>query len=55
MLSGLRVPIININSRVLKDGTFVIQCTITVDGKEHLNSCIAKMLKIDGVLTVERK
>ncbi len=55
MLSGLRVPITNINSRTLKDGTFIINCTITVDGKEHLNNCINKMLKIDGVLTVERK
>ncbi|HBL41532.1 MAG TPA: (p)ppGpp synthetase [Ruminococcaceae bacterium] len=55
MLSGLRVPIANINSRTMKDGTFVINCTITVDGKEHLNNCITKMMKIDGILTVERK
>ncbi len=55
MLSNIRVLITNINSRSLKDGTFVMTCTLFVDGIEHLKSVISKIEKIDGVLTVERK
>ena len=55
MLSNIRVLITNINSRSHKDGTFVMTCTIFVDGIEHLKSVISKIEKIDGVLTVERK
>ncbi len=55
MLSTIRVLITNISSRSLKDGTFIMTCTIFVDGIEHLKSVISKIEKIDGVLTVERK
>ncbi|MBO5360114.1 MAG: bifunctional (p)ppGpp synthetase/guanosine-3',5'-bis(diphosphate) 3'-pyrophosphohydrolase [Clostridia bacterium] len=55
MLSNIRVLITNISSRSLKDGTFVMTCTIFVDGIEHLKSVISKIEKVDGVLTVERK
>ena len=55
MLSSIRVLITNISSRSLKDGTFILTCTIFVDGIEHLKSVISKIEKIDGVLTVERK
>ncbi|MBQ3604502.1 MAG: bifunctional (p)ppGpp synthetase/guanosine-3',5'-bis(diphosphate) 3'-pyrophosphohydrolase [Clostridia bacterium] len=55
MLSSIRVLITNINSRSLKDGTFIMSCTIFVDGIEHLKSVISKIEKIDGVLKVERK
>ncbi len=55
MLSNIRVLITNITSRSLKDGTFIMTCTIYVDGIEHLKSVISKIEKIDGVLKVERK
>ncbi len=55
MLSSIRVLITNISSRSLKDGTFIMTCTIFVDGIEHLRSVISKIEKVDGVLTVERK
>ncbi len=55
MLSSIRVLITNITSRSLKDGTFIMSCTIFVDGIEHLKSVISKIEKIDGVLNVERK
>lgn len=55
MLSSIRVLITNISSRSLKDGTFIMTCTIFVDGIEHLKSVISKIEKVDGVLTVERK
>ncbi len=55
MLSNIRVLISNISSRSLKDGTFIMSCTIFVDGIEHLKSVISKIEKIDGVLKVERK
>ncbi len=55
MLSNIRVLITNISSRSLKDGTFIMTCTIFVDGIEHLRSVISKIEKIDGVLKVERK
>lgn len=55
MLSNIRVLITNISSRSLKDGTFIMTCTIFVDGIEHLRSVISKIEKVDGVLTVERK
>ena len=55
MLSNIRVLITNISSRSLKDGTFIMTCTIFVDGIEHLRSVISKIEKVEGVLTVERK
>lgn len=54
LLSSMRVPISNINSRTLRDGSFCLTCTIFVDGIEHLNSVIAKIEKIAGILKVER-
>ena len=43
-----------INTKSKKDGRASIELTIGVNGKEHLNSVMAKLRKINGVLDIER-
>ena len=44
----------SLNSRVTKDNTAVIFATITVNGPEHLQSIIAKLSSINGMISVKR-
>ena len=53
-LANIHVNIHNVSSRDTKDGRNEMYMTITVDGAEHLKNVIARLKKINGVLTVER-
>lgn len=53
-LSSMRIFINSFNSRHTKDGNVLIYPTITVSGREHLDSVISKLLKVNGVISVER-
>ncbi len=53
-LANMHVMIHNVNTRDSKDGTFLIYMTITVNNAEHLRSIVAKLMKINGVLGIER-
>ena len=53
-LANMHVMIHNVNTRDPKDGTFLIYMTITVNNAEHLKSIIAKLMKINGILKIER-
>ncbi len=53
-IANLHVMIHDINTRYNKDGRFAVTVTVTVNSIEHLKSVIAKIEKIDGVLSVER-
>ncbi len=53
-LANIHVMIHNVSARDTKDGRSEIYMTITVDGAEHLRNVIARLKKINGVLTVDR-
>jgi GTP pyrophosphokinase len=53
-LTGMRVPMHAINARATKDGNCEIILTISAEGTEHLNNIIARILKINDVITVDR-
>ena len=54
MIADMRVMIYGINTKSKKDGRASIELTIGVNGKEHLNSVMAKLRKINGVLDIDR-
>lgn len=54
LLANMRIMINDISTRNTKDGRTIIMVTVSVNGVEHLNSLVAKISKVDGVLTIER-
>ena len=54
VIADMRVMIYGINTKSKKDGRASIELTLAVNGIEHLQSVRAKILKINGVLDVER-
>ena len=53
-LANMHVMIHNVNTRNPKDGTNLIYMSIAVNNADHLKSIIAKLMKINGVLAVDR-
>lgn len=53
-VANMRVNITNISTHDMKDGRSIIELTVNVSGIEHLKNLIAKIDKIDGILSVER-
>ncbi len=53
-LAAMRVMISASNSRTLRDGRVEVSLTVYVDGIEHVKSVIAKLEKVNGILSVER-
>ena len=53
-LTGMRVPTHAISAKATKDGNCQIMVTISVEGTEHLNNIITRLMKISDVITVER-
>ncbi len=53
-LSAMHIYIHSLNSREVKNGQAIISATITVSGKEHLNSVIQRLEKINGIITITR-
>ena len=53
-VANMRVNITNISTHDMKDGRTIIELTVNVSGIEHLKNLIAKIDKIDGILSVER-
>ena len=53
-LANMHVMIHNVNTRDPKDGTLLLYMTITVNNAEHLRGITAKLMKINGVLKIER-
>lgn len=54
ILSGMRVPIYEINARQLKNGNAIVIVTIGIQGTEHLKNIIYRLSKINSVISVER-
>ena len=44
----------SMNTRTLKDSTALVYLNISVNSTEHLNSVVARLKKVDGVLDVTR-
>ena len=53
-VANMKVNITDINTRDTKDGRCILSITVKVGGIEHLKNLIAKIEKVDGVLSVER-
>lgn len=53
-LTGMRVPTHAISAKATKDGNCQIMVTTSVEGTEHLNNIITRLMKISDVITVER-
>ncbi|MCD7774707.1 MAG: bifunctional (p)ppGpp synthetase/guanosine-3',5'-bis(diphosphate) 3'-pyrophosphohydrolase [Clostridiales bacterium] len=53
-LANMHVMIHNVNTRDPKDGTLLIYMTIAVNNAEHLKGIIAKLMKINGILKIDR-
>ena len=53
-LAAAHVKILAINGRPINDGNCVTNLTIAVNGKEHLDSIIKSLKKINGVYSIER-
>lgn len=53
-MAGAHVKIHSINARPINDGNCLTTMTISVNGKEHLESIIRILNKIDGVYLIER-
>ena len=53
-LANMHIMITDINTRNSKDGRSSVFVTVTVNGVEHLNSVVAKLSRIDGVLNIDR-
>ncbi len=54
LLANMRIMINDISTRNTKDGRAIVMVTVSVNGVEHLNALVAKIDKIDGVLSIER-
>ena len=53
-LANMHVMIHNVNTRSSKDGTNMIYMSIAVNNAEHLKGIVAKLMKINGILKIER-
>ena len=53
-MAAAHVKIHSINARPINDGNCLTTMTISVNGKEHLESIIKMLNKIDGVYLIER-
>lgn len=53
-LAAMKVNINEIATRETKDGRSLMTMTITVSNVDHLKNVIARLQKVDGVLSVER-
>ncbi len=54
VIADMRVMIYGINTQSKKDGRASIELKIAVNGIEHLQGVMSKILKINGILDVER-
>ena len=50
----LKINITNVEAKILKNGNSIITLGITVDNTEHLNNFLARIKKVQSVISVER-
>ncbi len=54
LLSNLHVAVHAVSAKELKDGNCSIIITISVESREHLDNVISRIMKLQGVFSVER-
>ena len=54
-LASFRIPVHEINMRPLKNGNSVVSSSFTIEDKDQLDKIIAKVEKLEGVMSVERQ
>lgn len=50
----IKINITNVEAKILKDGNSIVTLGITVDNTEHLNNFLARLKKVDDVISFER-
>ena len=53
-LFNMHLFIHSLNSRETKDGSAVISVTITINGRDHLQTIISRLMNISGIASVRR-
>lgn len=53
-LTNMHIMIHSLNSREYKDGNAIIHASITVKGREHIDSIIARLGNIKGIVSISR-
>lgn len=53
-LNAIHVTVLTINTRGTKDGRLLVNLTISANSVEHLKSVMARLAKLNGVLSVDR-
>ncbi|MCC8022554.1 MAG: bifunctional (p)ppGpp synthetase/guanosine-3',5'-bis(diphosphate) 3'-pyrophosphohydrolase [Clostridiales bacterium] len=53
-LANMHVKVHTLNLRQIGDGNCITTITVTVNGTEHLKSVVAKISKIEGIISIER-
>ncbi|MDO4731311.1 MAG: bifunctional (p)ppGpp synthetase/guanosine-3',5'-bis(diphosphate) 3'-pyrophosphohydrolase [Clostridia bacterium] len=53
-LSSMKLFIKALNTRNVQNGQSIIYATITVNGLDHLNTVIKRLMKLDGIVDVSR-
>ncbi|HEX2985868.1 MAG TPA: bifunctional (p)ppGpp synthetase/guanosine-3',5'-bis(diphosphate) 3'-pyrophosphohydrolase [Caproiciproducens sp.] len=53
-LFNMHIFIHSLNSRETKDGSAVISACITINGLDHLNSIVARLNSVEGIISIRR-
>lgn len=54
VIFNMHLPLHALNAKSTKDGNSEVLITVSTEGKEHLQSVIAKLEKVNGVYSIER-
>ena len=54
-IANMRVLINRINTHALKNGNYSIELEVKIESQEQIKAIIAKLSKIDGIISVDRK
>ena len=54
-IANMRVLINRINTHALKNGNYAIELEVKIESQEQIKAIIAKLSKIDGIISVDRQ
>ena len=55
VIANMRVLINRINTHALKNGNYAIELEVKIESQEQIKAIIAKLSKIDGIISVDRQ
>ncbi|MDR1101973.1 MAG: (p)ppGpp synthetase, partial [Clostridiales bacterium] len=53
-ISELKIPIHSVDARTVKSNTMIINLTLDIQSKEHLEKLTKKIAKLQGIISVDR-